>query len=583
MKNADTLRKFGRKLVGPIPWGTHLCQFYETKQDLIDILVPYFAEGLHSNEFCMWITSPPLEVEEATKALKETVPDLDKYVKKGQIEIIPYDDWYLLGGKFDSKRVLQGWVDEEKAALRHGFKGLRLTGNTFWVERDLWNSFVDYEEAVNSVIGEHRMIAVCTYCLLNCSGTDVIDVVRNHVGTLIKQGKKWSLIENASRRKLANGALELSEQKYSSLFENMVDGFAYHKILLDSQGKPANYVFLEANKAFEKLTGLKLANIKGKKATDVLPDIDKDPADWIGVYGKVALTGKSVNFENYAEPLNRWYRVSAFTTEKGYFAAVFEDITELKKAQKKLEEYSKNLEKLVEERTKQLKDSERLATIGTIAGMVGHDIRNPLQAIISDLYLARQEMAVAPNDESKQAMEESLTEIEKNIDYINKIVADLQDYARPIQPVAQQIDLESLCNDVVFKNGVPERIGVSCRIDKDAKMLLVDPALLKRILSNLVNNAVQAMPEGGKLAVSAFKQEGDTIVTVEDTGVGIPQEIRSKLFTPLFTTKSKGQGFGLAVVKRITEALGGWIAFESETGKGTKFIVRFPSPKKPEQ
>ena len=124
-------RKFGVSLVGDIPWGTHICQFYESKQDLIDILVPYFAEGLRSNEFCMWITSPPLEVAEAKAALKKTVPALDDYLRKGQIEIISYTDWYLLGGKFDSNRVLQGWVEKEQNALKHSFEGLRLTGNTF--------------------------------------------------------------------------------------------------------------------------------------------------------------------------------------------------------------------------------------------------------------------------------------------------------------------------------------------------------------------------------------------------------------------------------------------------------------------
>jgi hypothetical protein len=82
-KNAGSFRRFGVSLVGSVPWGTHLCQFYESKQDLIDILVPYFAEGLHSNEFCMWVTSPPLEAEEAREALQKAVPNLDEYFKKG--------------------------------------------------------------------------------------------------------------------------------------------------------------------------------------------------------------------------------------------------------------------------------------------------------------------------------------------------------------------------------------------------------------------------------------------------------------------------------------------------------------------
>ena len=109
-KETDTLRKSGIEVVGDIPWGTHLCQFYETKEDLCDILVPYFAEGLRNNEFCMWVTSEPLGVEEARVALQKAVPDLEQYVKKGQIEILPYTGWYLLGGEFDADRVLEGWV-----------------------------------------------------------------------------------------------------------------------------------------------------------------------------------------------------------------------------------------------------------------------------------------------------------------------------------------------------------------------------------------------------------------------------------------------------------------------------------------
>ena len=96
---------------------------------------------------------------------------------------------------------------------------------------------------------------------------------------------------------------------------------------------------------------------------------------------------------------------------------------------------------------------------------------------------------------------------------------------------------------------------------------------------NLVNNAVQAMPKGGKLIIHAFKEGRDVLLTVKDTGVGIPEAVRGKLFTPMFTTKSKGQGFGLAVIKRMTEALGGTVSFESQEGKGTTFIIRLPSPK----
>ena len=107
---------------------------------------------------------------------------------------------------------------------------------------------------------------------------------------------------------------------------------------------------------------------------------------------------------------------------------------------------------------------------------------------------------------------------------------------------------------------------------------MAEPTLLNRILGNLMINAVQAMPNGGELSIKANREANDVVITVEDTGVGISDEIKPKLFTPLFTTKSKGQGFGLAVVKRMTEALNGTVTCESEKGKGTKFILRFPSP-----
>src|SRR3989304_6627391 len=97
----NVTRKLGIDVVNEAPWGTHLCQFYKTKKDLIDVLVPYFKAGLENNEFCMWVTSPPLNEKEALKALKKAVPRLDEYLEKGQIEIIPYDQWYLIDGIFD--------------------------------------------------------------------------------------------------------------------------------------------------------------------------------------------------------------------------------------------------------------------------------------------------------------------------------------------------------------------------------------------------------------------------------------------------------------------------------------------------
>jgi PAS domain S-box-containing protein len=194
-------RQSGIDIIGDIAWGSHFCQFYQTKQDLIDMLVPYFKAGLESNEFCIWVTAEPLGVDEATLALRAALPDLDHRLADGQIEIIPYTDWYVdAKGVFDGDRVLNGWMEKLDAALANGYDGVRLTGNTFWLEKERWQGFIDYEEAVNSVIGNYRMIAMCTYSMDKYGAAEVADVVANHEFALMKRGGAWSMIEGSTIR-----------------------------------------------------------------------------------------------------------------------------------------------------------------------------------------------------------------------------------------------------------------------------------------------------------------------------------------------------------------------------------------------
>jgi PAS domain S-box-containing protein len=245
-----------------------------------------------------------------------------------------------------------------------------------------------------------------------------------------------------------------------------------------------------------------------------------------------------------------------------------------------VEEYATHMEALAEERAKKLQDAERLAAIGATAGMVGHDIRNPLQSIVGDLYLIGCDVAELPEGEEKEAIKESVASIRQNVEYIDKIVQDLQDFTRPLNPIAKDTNLEEIIQELLLDASFPENIDAKYLLAEEAKDIVADPALLKRILQNLVSNAVQAMPEGGGLEIQSRQENNEIAISVEDSGVGVPSEHMDKLFTPLFTTKSKGQGFGLAVVKRITEVLGGTVTFESEVGRGAKFTVHLPIAKK---
>jgi len=195
------MRKSGIDIIGDIPWGTHFCQFYQTKKDLKDVLVPYFKAGLKNNEFCMWITSEPLDVEEAKEALKKEIHEIDAYLEKGQIEIISYTHWYVHEGVFDSNRVLKDWIEKLTNALKNGYDGLRLSGNTLWLEKRDWDDFVGYEEEIDRILGNYRMIALCTYSLDRCNSTEIIDVVINHQFALIKKEGEWERIESSRSKK----------------------------------------------------------------------------------------------------------------------------------------------------------------------------------------------------------------------------------------------------------------------------------------------------------------------------------------------------------------------------------------------
>jgi nitrogen-specific signal transduction histidine kinase len=241
--------------------------------------------------------------------------------------------------------------------------------------------------------------------------------------------------------------------------------------------------------------------------------------------------------------------------------------------------YSDYLEELVEEKTRELKKaqenllkSQRLAAIGEVAAMIGHDLRNPLQAIMYSLYLAKREIEASPNENLREIMEI----MEEQVEYMNKIVSDLQYYARPIKPSIVKTDLKEIISEILLTLRIPENIEVSIEIEEVFSEFPVDPLLMKRILMNLIINAIQAMEEGGQLRIRVHKEGDQALISVQDTGVGIPEENLSKIFQPLFTTKAKGQGLGLAVCKRLVEALRGSIALTSKVGEGTTFTIKLP-------
>ena len=191
------LRKSGIDIVGNVPWGSRLCLFYQTPDELIDILVPYFKAGLKSNEFCLWVTSEPINKEVAVKSLRKSVTDFDKYIEKKQIEIIPYTEWYVKGGSLDLPRAIKNWSEKLNQAIARGFEGLRGTFNISWLEKKDWKLFMESEMGDKDTIS--KKLTICTYSLDDCEAPEIIDIVNNHQFALIRRHGKWDAIARDKR------------------------------------------------------------------------------------------------------------------------------------------------------------------------------------------------------------------------------------------------------------------------------------------------------------------------------------------------------------------------------------------------
>jgi PAS domain S-box-containing protein len=438
---------------------------------------------------------------------------------------------------------------------------------------------VEVENPVSKVLEKGLTVGLANHTILvrknktevpiDDSGAPIKDIDGKTTGVVL-------IFRDISERQKVEEALRESDQRLRFHAEN---------IPLAVVEWDRNFVVTRWTGDAEKMFGWNASETVGKPIMDLhmiyepdIPIVEKSMVRLTSGETKVVSSNRNVTKEGHVIYCT-WYN-SVLLDENGKMISVFsfvEDNSARVNAENSLEENNQNLEKLVKERTNQLKDSERLAAIGATAGMVGHDIRNPLQAITGDVYLTKTELASLPESEEKKNALESLAEIEKNIDYINKIVADLQDFARPLNPHIEETDLKLIIDDLISKNGLPQNIKVSVKVETAARKVVADSAYINRIMYNLVTNAVQAMPEGGKLTIHTYKEANNVAISVKDTGVGIPEAIKGKLFTPMFTTKAKGQGFGLAVIKRMTEALGGTVTFESDEGEGTTFIVHLPA------
>ncbi len=238
---------------------------------------------------------------------------------------------------------------------------------------------------------------------------------------------------------------------------------------------------------------------------------------------------------------------------------------------------------MMEQNAKEYRDSqakiarnEKLAVLGQLAGGVSHELRNPLSAIKNAACFLN--MVVSEPD---PAVKETLEILEKEVEISERIINSLLDFARPVPATRKEVNLDNVVRRALSRITVPENIAVASQVDEALPAILADPDQLCQIFENIMLNAIQAMPDGGFLTVTIEEESPEWIaVSFTDTGIGISEESLGKLFEPLFTTKARGIGLGLAIIRTLIDGHGGDIEVQSKFGEGTTFTVSLPLNRK---
>ena len=500
-------------------------------------------------------------------------------------------------------------------------------------------------------------------------------------------GRIW-VVRDITESKRAEVEFAQSQFRYRSLFENMLGGYAYCRILYE-QGRASDYVYLEVNTAFESLTGLK--NVVGKKVSEIIPGVHESNPELIERYSRVAATGRPERFENYVASLERWFSISVYSHEKDHFIAIFDNITERKRSEQHIAEqaalldqtqdaiiqrdirgkilfWSKGAERIygwtreeavgghitkmlgidpkhfeennpaargqevwtgehkhfakdrreliidghctlirddegrpksvlvvntdITEKKKieaQFMRAQRMESIGTLAGGVAHDLNNILAPIMMSIDILKE---TVENPQAKAILDTIDMSAKRGADIVRQVLS----FARGLDGERIEVQPGHLIKDLehIIKNTFPKNIELELSTPKTTWTILGDPTQLHQILLNLCVNARDAMPLGGRLSVRADNHTVDdqyagmnarakagpyVVISVTDTGTGIPEDIIEKIFDPFFTTKGvgKGTGLGLSTVMAIVKGHEGFLNVYSEPGQGTTFKIYLPA------
>jgi len=581
------MRKSGIDVVGDVPWGTHCCLFYETKADLLDTLVSYCEAGLVSHEFCLWVIAAPVTKEDAVSALRHVVPDIDRYLADGSIEIVAARDWYLQDGTFDLERVIRGWNDRLARALARGYAGVRVTGDTAWLERKHWQDFCDYEESLNVAIANQRLAVLCTYPLHACGAGDVLDVVRTHQFAIAKRCGHWDVIETAGHKQAKRENLELTKEvlQRKRAEEALRRSEAY---LAEAQrmSHTGSWAFNAAEALYWSEENFRiwgfdpqlapprrdmvLQRLHPEDRDRVLESVQNavsERTDYLVEFRIVLPDGTVRHIQGLGHP------VFDANGELVEVVGTQVDVTERKRAEHERE----TLHQLQAD----LARINRVSTMGELTASLAHEIRQPIAAAVTDAntclrWLVRADPDI---DEGREAARRVVTDVTRAADIVTSIGALFKKGAVP----RERVDVNELIREMIGilrSDATRHSISMRTELNPDLPQVMAERVQLQQVFMNLMLNGIDAMKDmsgAHELTVRSAADHAQLMFSVSDTGAGLLPEHVDQIFNAFFTTKDHGIGMGLPISRSIVESHGGRLWAAGNPSRGATFHVMLPT------
>jgi signal transduction histidine kinase len=608
---ATEMRKTGVDVVGDMPWGTHFCLFYETRADLLETLVSYCKAGLESQEFCLWVVAEPLTGEDATHALRRAVPDLDRYLADQSIEIVAARDWYLQDGAFDLNRVISGWNVKLARASARGYAGVRVTGDTAWLEKKDWKDFCEYEESLNQAIAGQRLAVLCTYPLAACGAAEILDVVRTHQFAVTKRRGGWDVIETAGHKQAKAEIKRLNEELEERVLERTSQLMAVNSELKKEvlQRQRAEEALLRSEAYLAEAQ--RLTHTGSWACNIMMSEILHSSAEHSRLYGFDPDSG-SPSLEEFIQrihPEDRDRVKQAFESagragkdfdahfrvvlpdgatkylygvghpvfnpsgDVGEFVGILMDVTERRRADEERER--------LRQVQADLAHLSRVTTMGELTASLTHEIRQPISAAVTNAKTCLRWLGRDDPDlpEAREAASRLVKDVTRAADIIGRI--SLLFKKGELQ--RELVDVNELVREMIaLLRSEANRYSISIRTElaEDLPKVMADRVQLQQVFMNLMLNGIDAMKEttgGGELTIQSEAGDGQLQISVSDTGVGLPAQQADKIFRAFFTTKGNGTGMGLPISRSIIESHGGRLWAAGAPGRGATFQFTLPA------